>query len=268
MAVAFTDVNSLQTRHTQLQLRLKELMGRYTEKYPEVIRVRTELEHLKRQMAMDPGGPAQSSSGAETMTLNPAHQRLKEDLGKVEQDLATARLRVEEMGRQLGEIRSKAATIPKHQQALEDLTRIYRVDQEIYSNLLKRLEETKVTLELEVKEKTILFKVMEFPARPHRPVFPSGVHLILIGLLLGAAAGIGAIYATEMLDRSFRSEEDLRETLGIPVLGSVVDILTERDRQRIRRVNWATAVGFGGFLLFVGALVLWEFLGRFTALLG
>jgi succinoglycan biosynthesis transport protein ExoP len=59
------------------------------------------------------------------------------------------------------------------------------------------------------------------PADGASKVRPRPTHTALLGLLLGAVLGIGLALLVEALDRRVRSEEEIENTLGIPLLGRI-----------------------------------------------
>ena len=61
-------------------------------------------------------------------------------------------------------------------------------------------------------------------SRPKVPLSPVWPHLITVGLfasMIGLAAGLGVVYVQDRLEDHFRSPEELRQQLGIPVLAMV-----------------------------------------------
>ena len=81
------------------------------------------------------------------------------------------------------------------------------------------------------------------PARlPEKPVKPNVPAILLIGIFLGAGAGIGTAALKEYNDRSIRDPNKLTELLRLPVLVTVPVIVTARDvlRQRIMRKRFIT----------------------------
>jgi len=59
---------------------------------------------------------------------------------------------------------------------------------------------------------------------PRVPVEPSRMRNVVIGLMVGLVLGICLAFLLEYLDRSVKTEEQLAEILGVPVLGSVPKI--------------------------------------------
>ncbi|RWZ59086.1 capsular biosynthesis protein [Halobacillus fulvus] len=72
------------------------------------------------------------------------------------------------------------------------------------------------------------------------PVSPNTMLNIAIALVVGLMIGVGIAFLLEYLDNSIKTEQDIEQTLGLPVMGTVTTI-TEKDilegRPSIRRPN-------------------------------
>jgi len=62
---------------------------------------------------------------------------------------------------------------------------------------------------------------------PQIPVEPNRVLNVMLAALIGLVIGVGLAFLLEYLDRSVKTEEQITEILGIPVLGSIPRI--DRD---------------------------------------
>jgi polysaccharide biosynthesis transport protein len=69
--------------------------------------------------------------------------------------------------------------------------------------------------------KTNNVRVLERAMVPSAPVRPKPIQNLLIGLLLGLATGIGLAFAIEALDNTLKTQADVEQFLGVPVLGLV-----------------------------------------------
>ncbi|QHS23487.1 capsular biosynthesis protein [Virgibacillus sp. MSP4-1] len=69
----------------------------------------------------------------------------------------------------------------------------------------------------------------QMPADP-QPVKPNPVLNIAIALVLGAMIGVGLAFLLEYLDNTIKTEEDVENHLGLPVLGVVAQIKDEDIR--------------------------------------
>jgi hypothetical protein len=73
------------------------------------------------------------------------------------------------------------------------------------------------------------------PASPNRPL------ILVLGLLLGPALGLGLGLMLEATDSSFYAPRRLQETFQLPVLAAIPQILLEQDRKLQRRQRLRTA---------------------------
>lgn len=62
---------------------------------------------------------------------------------------------------------------------------------------------------------------------PGASVSPNRIRNVALGLAVGLVLGFGLAFLIEILDRSVKSEEQITELLGIPVLGSVPRIIED-----------------------------------------
>jgi succinoglycan biosynthesis transport protein ExoP len=69
--------------------------------------------------------------------------------------------------------------------------------------------------------KTNNVRVLERAIVPSVPVRPKPIQNLLIGLLMGLATGVGLAFAIEALDNTLKTQADVEQFLGVPVLGLV-----------------------------------------------
>lgn len=63
---------------------------------------------------------------------------------------------------------------------------------------------------------------------PFIPVEPNRTRNVLIGLALGMAFGVGLAFVLELLDRTVKTEEQIQDILGVPVLGIIPTISNKK----------------------------------------
>lgn len=66
-------------------------------------------------------------------------------------------------------------------------------------------------------------QVIQKPQLPEKPVSPNKTLNILIALILGLMVGVGLVLLLEYLDNTFKSREDLENTLELPIIGTIPD---------------------------------------------
>ncbi|EOU1993303.1 capsular biosynthesis protein [Clostridium perfringens] len=64
-------------------------------------------------------------------------------------------------------------------------------------------------------------QVIQKPQLPENPVSPNKKLNILIAFVLGLMVGVGVVLLLEYLDNTFKSREDLENTLDLPIIGTI-----------------------------------------------
>lgn len=96
--------------------------------------------------------------------------------------------------------------------------------QQLFNAVVKRLDEINLVKDLGGL-KTQLLSL----AGAGVQIAPKFYNILGMGLVLGAMAGFGIGYLLEVLDRRFASPEDVRRSVGLPILGHVPMIDSEGD---------------------------------------
>jgi capsular polysaccharide biosynthesis protein len=83
---------------------------------------------------------------------------------------------------------------------------------------------------LERKQQGEQFKILD-PARlPEKPIKPDRNKILLIGCVIGLAAGLGLVWFRESMDRSFHTVSDIEGYLEIPVLATIPNLKEEEKK--------------------------------------
>src|SRR5262245_6570606 len=82
--------------------------------------------------------------------------------------------------------------------------------------------------------KTNNVRVLERAIVPGAPVRPKPVQNLLLGLLLGLGTGVALAFAIEALDNTLKTQSDVEQFLGVPVLGLVPVIGGPENAQGIQ----------------------------------
>jgi len=257
------EVSSTEEKIRVLEFQLTQLLANYTEKHPDVIRVRSEIARLQREESV-PVQPEKQHipQSGEFTTLNPLHQKLKEDLNNVEISIGTLKHKQRVLQKQIQEFEEKVRSIPNQEKELVALQRDYNVNEKIYQMLLMKLQEARISKELEVNQGGTRFQVVDPPNLPVFPIKPNLLHFFLAGLALGCSAGAGAVYLKDYFDPSTWGVREAEEVFGLPVLAAVPVIETEeslRGKKR-RRIKWLVSAFL--FLLCVAGTVVFAFFYR------
>ena len=109
-----------------------------------------------------------------------------------------------------------------------------------------------ITQRLEASKEETPYLILG-PARlPLKPAKPNKPLVMLLGIFVGACAGIGLIFTVELFDHSFLGIDEARVFLESPILCAVSKIVTVEDLKAIKLRNTRIA----GISLVTGVLLL------------
>ena len=238
-------------RLAKLKQELTELRARFSDKYPDVIRVKAEIDTLERELAeaKTDGTPETDSSPATPYVL-----RLKEALNHVEAEIKILKSGEERLRAAIAAYQQRVENTPRREQEFQELARDYETTKEQYHSLLKRHEEAQLAESMEQRQKGEQFRLLDPAVPSSEPAAPKRLRLIVMALMLSLGLAAGAVVLAEQLDTSFHTVDDLRGFSRVPVLVSIPRIVTETDT---RRQHWRFRLMAGsavlGLALIVGA---------------
>jgi polysaccharide chain length determinant protein (PEP-CTERM system associated) len=239
----------------ETQARLDELLLRFTDKHPDVVAARRQLEDLKARQKIESDALRRGDKSAiaeSGVASNPIYQGMKLQLSQIDVEVAAARQQVADQQRKIAELRKTINTAPQVEAEYERLNRDYAVTHTQYQALVDRLSRARLSDKADATG-VVRFEVVDPPAVDPDPVFPKRTKLIFQVLAAGLAVGIGLAYLLHQLRPVFTSPRQLTEATQLPVLGYVSMTWMERHRAAGRRALWAYSVG--AVLLVVVAVV-------------
>jgi capsular polysaccharide biosynthesis protein len=101
---------------------------------------------------------------------------------------------------------------------ITNITRSYNITLGKYQDLLKKSLDSELSENMEKKQKGEQFQIVDRANLPQLPVAPNRPRIIILGVILGLGAGLGAAFLLECVNSSFRKAADLKGFTSIPVL--------------------------------------------------
>lgn len=246
-AVSASPVPSV-TRLEEASRELAELRQRFTDKYPDVVRLRAEIAELERQLDAGNG----DDPGRGTQGEIPHVAGRMDGVPGANAELRLLKAEEQRLRGLIGEYEERIENTPRREQEFRALQRDYETTQQVYQSLLKRYEEAKLAESLEHNQRGEQFRILDPALVSERPVAPNRLRSILLGLLLSVGLAAMAAAVAEALDSSFHSAEELRAVSTVPVLATIPRIVTETDRRGSARRLWLGATStIVGLLLIV-----------------
>lgn len=233
-----------EVRLARLRQTLTTLRIKYTDLWPDIIRIKDEIARLEEEMAAPKPKPVLK---VQATPPTPEVVRLQGAINMAETELKLAKADEQRVRQAMELYRGRVENTPKNEQEFQELTRDYESTKELYQNLSRRYDEAQIAESMEQRQKGEQFKVLDSAVPAASPTAPRRARLLLVSVAVSLMLGAGAMVLAEMLDTSFHSTGDLRGYATVPVLVSIPHIITELDarRQRWRFRLAATCVVVG-----------------------
>jgi polysaccharide chain length determinant protein (PEP-CTERM system associated) len=231
-----------------LKSELAALQAKYTEKHPDVIRLKSMIANFESSDSLI---DASERDTAEKPAVNSKEaQMLLRQLTDIELEIKGTRAEIAKLQSQIKWYQQKVEETPKREQELLTLNRDYNNLRALYDSLLNRKLEAEISVSMEKKQKGEQFRVIDPAKAPKRPVEPDVHRIVLLTLLLALSLGCGLAYSVEMMDTSYKVPDDLEKDLQVPVLVSMPIRYTDNElKKRKRRAILAYASAAASFVI-------------------
>jgi polysaccharide chain length determinant protein (PEP-CTERM system associated) len=124
-----------------------------------------------------------------------------------------------------------------------------------YDKLLAQREQVRLRGEVQTETDAIKIELLDPPSKPTSPAAPNRPLFLTLVLLAGIGGGIGAAFGLGQVRTSYATAAKLERASGLPVIGSITEVVTaERHLDRRKKLIWLA--GGGGALVGLYALLL------------
>ncbi len=249
-----------QERLALLQKQLDELLLHYTQNYPDVIRVRAEMESLQEQLKRQEKGVPLSDAGtgtAEVSTVNPSYQQIRDELRKTELELSAVTAREEYLSALSERKKGYLKTMPTEKKALTDLEMERDTLKKIYEELVSRQGQAQVAKHMETQDKATTFRILDPAILPDKPVSPDRLRIILMGIAAGLAGGAGLTLFLDRVDSSVKTIDALK-AFKVPVLATIPAIYKEEEMIKKRKQDIRLVKIAAGYVIVIAGIVVME----------
>jgi protein tyrosine kinase modulator len=241
-------------RLARLRQELAELRTRFSDKYPDVVRVNTEIAALEAEaLAAQSGEKTAEAPLARPAPPDPQLLRMQQAVAEADAEIRILRAEDKRLRDAIAVYQQRVQETPVREQQFKELTRDYDSTKELYASLLKRYAESRISESMEQRQKGEQFRVIEPGLPADKPIAPDRGRLLGVGLALALGAAVGLVLLIEHLDTGFHSLDALRAFTSVPVLASIPRIVTVGDaRRHARRLRLAAAATVVGLALVAG----------------
>ncbi|MGD2272965.1 MAG: GNVR domain-containing protein [Desulfobacterales bacterium] len=239
-------------RLRELRVQLANLETRFTAEYPDVIKTKEEIAKLENRIK-----DTDKNTGATAdLPDNPAYITLASQLASTKAEIESVKRQINDLNMKAEEYRRRIEATPKVEETYKALVIERNNTQAKYDDMVGKFMEAKVAHGLEKEQKGERFTIID-PARlPEKPYKPNRLAIILIGFVLGAAAGVAIASIKEFTDSTVRDADILSTVTSFPVLAGIPEIITSKDMRRKKIMRTIQVIGF--IVVAVGGLVIFH----------
>ncbi|EAQ42167.1 polysaccharide biosynthesis tyrosine autokinase [Polaribacter sp. MED152] len=169
--------------------------------------------------------------------INTLQQNLLSSIANLKNSLE---IQLSQINAEARKVNAKIANIPLIERGIIDIERQKEIYSELYSYLLKKKEETAISLAVTVPNA----KIIDYAYGSDIPVAPKKKIIFLAALLLGVIVPFIIIYIKNLLDTKLHTRKDIEQLTTVPFIGDVPHSETEQKIVISDNARTSTAEAF------------------------
>jgi len=250
----------------KLHQELTELQAKYTDKHPDVIRVKGEIAasealkaRLEKQMASAPELPNKKPTALQLQAQAPVMQ-IESQLKSVELEISNDKAEVANIKSQIGQYQGRLNLTPMREQQLAGIIRDHDQSQKNYDELLKKSQQSELATSLESQQQGEQFKLIDPANLPQAPYFPDRSKMALIGIAVGLALGLATAAILEFSDLRVYTEMQVKDIVGQTMVVGVPALWIPSEQHANRRSTYMQVAAGVAIVLVVSSVTVFQFL--------
>jgi polysaccharide chain length determinant protein (PEP-CTERM system associated) len=235
--------DTLAQQLSTLQNQLAALRVRYTDSYPDVIKLKSEVAELQQRMQKD-ALHNQQAHEANTPGLpvdTPQVQQVRAQLQQIDVTIQAKTAEQARLQQEMKQVQAKLELTPAVAQQYKALTRDYQTALSIYNDFLKKQSDSEVSRDLLRRQQGEQFQVLDPPSLPQEPTFPKRRVFVLGGFVGGLGLGFAIVFFLEAQDTTLHTDKDVEQLLKLPTLALIPFVVPKQGNGeldfRVSRLN-------------------------------
>ncbi|MFN8392035.1 MAG: hypothetical protein U0136_17220 [Bdellovibrionota bacterium] len=227
----------------QLESALVVLRSRYSDEHPDVIAAKARIQALRQRLGAGTGekkgSPAPRYLGAQASA---DARNVRHEIADLEAELTSLNEENTHLKSSIDQLEKDIKEMPLKEQELIKINRDYNNVKANYEKLAAAREEAGLQRDLVSSQKGTQFKVVDPAAVPMVPAGPPRLIIAGGGLLLAALFFIGLPLGLYFTNGAFKYRDEIRQELGLEVIGIIPPMETPRAMMITRRAMSASLV--------------------------
>jgi len=188
-------IGSIYKKIVELELEMTGQLKMFKAGHPKILQLKGELEESRNRLSGE----------------------IQKELDNLKSERKVIAAREQTLEKTISEFESDALDSSSKELAYTILQRNVTTSQNLYDMMVSRVKESNILQ----TSGTSNLRVVEKASVPVTPVSPNKKRNFLLSLVLGLFGGIGLAFFLEYLDQTLRTEDDIRNGFGLPVLSVI-----------------------------------------------
>ncbi|MGV3730182.1 MAG: XrtA system polysaccharide chain length determinant [Sphingopyxis sp.] len=219
-----------------------------TDAHPDVIALKSQIASLKAQADRE-------GSGGGGGMQNPAYASLAAMRAERQATVSALTARKSQLMGDIARITAQQIQNPGIAAEYDRINGEYTAFKAQYDKLLAQREQVRMRGEAQTETDAIRIELLDPPSKPTSPAAPNRPLFLTLVLLAGIGGGVGVAFGLSQVRTSYATAARLERASGLPVIGSITEVVTpERQLDRRKKLVWLA--GGGGALVGLYALLL------------
>jgi len=242
------------TQADRLRVELETLLSRYSNRHPDVIRLKQEITAIEAK-ELNRAPPAEPVSTMVHLERDPVKKMLLKQIQDLETETKSLQAKNKVLRDKIAVYQARVDNTSARAIQLSKITRPQEVTQQKYEDLLKQILESKLSESMEKQKKATRFQLLDPAYFPSGPVRPNRPLIVVMGFIAALAAGFGLSILMENINNTFKNADELNAEIDLPLLASIPAIKTrgmilEKRRQQAVAVTLCLGtIGLGAALI-------------------
>lgn len=233
----------------------------WTDQHPDMVALRNQLGRIRSQGGSRGGGTAARMS-AGSNAPNPMYMSLRSMQAERAATASAIGARKSQIEGEINRVLTLQSSDPEFASQQTSLDRDYQALKVQYDKLLADREDLRLRGQVQSQTDAVKVSVIDPPSVPSVPATPNRPLLLTLVLLAAIAAGIGTAFAQSQLKSTYATPARLERASGLPVIGTISEVIRPAARP-LRRQRLIQFAGGAGALVGVWVLLMVvEFVGR------
>jgi len=221
-----------------------------TDAHPDVIALKSQIASLKA-IADREGSGGGGGGGVQ----NPAYASLAAMRAERQATVSALGARKSQLLGDIAKITSQQIQNPGIAAEYDRINGEYTALKAQYDKLLGQREQVRLRGEVQTETDAIKVELLDPPSKPTSPAAPNRPLFLTLVLVAGLGGGVAAAFGLSQVRTSYATAAKLERASGLPVIGSITEVVTpERHVERRKRLVWLA--GGGAALVGLYALLL------------